>query len=63
LALFLFNNTYDGNILPFGIIHSMTVTRNFLTSDFYCHPFFPFEIYGIIAKYVEKTAVSPALLI
>jgi hypothetical protein len=29
-TLFLFIITYGGNLLPFSVIHSMTVTRNFL---------------------------------
>jgi hypothetical protein len=27
-TVFLFNNTYGGNLLPFVVIYSMIVTRN-----------------------------------
>jgi hypothetical protein len=61
LALSLFNNMYDSNLLIYVVIHSGTVTCNFPWPAVFNATYFPFEFYGKISSHI-KDAVSSALL-
>jgi hypothetical protein len=62
-TVLLFNITYDGNLLPFAVIHSMTITHNFHSLWFSLPCVFPLWNLWYNCEACRKNAVSSALLI